>query len=120
MRKVLIVDDDLKELTILENYCNELGVDSLSTMYGNDVLNRIRIGQKFNLIILDDEMKEKNAINILKELQKNAKFKTPVIVMLDEKKLSISKHYLADGFADFIDKSRLDAEIKRVVNKYLK
>ncbi len=119
-KNIIVVDDDLTELNQIEGYFNEEDINGLYTVYSDECVRRVTIKQKFNLIILDDEMKEKNAINILKELQKNAKFKTPVIVMLDEKKLSISKHYLADGFADFIDKSRLDAEIKRVVNKYLK
>ncbi len=119
VRKVLIVDDDLKELTTLENYCNELNIDNICTMYGNDVLERTRIGQKFNLIIIDDAMNKMNALDILKALKANENFKTPVVIMLEEKKLSISKHYLADGFSDFIDKSRLDVEIKRIIDKYL-
>ena len=120
IQKVLIVDDDLKELNDIQKYCNYQGIESVGTMDGKDCLSRIRVGQNYDVIILDDEMEGTNAINILQKLRENKKFKAPVIIMLEEKKISISKHYLADGFADFIDKSRLDAEIKRVVNKYLK
>lgn len=119
LKKILIVDDDLKELTTLENYCNELNIDNICTMYGNDVLDRIRTGQKFNLIIIDDAMNKMNALDILKALKANENFKTPVVIMLEEKKLSISKHYLADGFSDYIDKTKLDVEIKRIIDKYL-
>ncbi len=119
VKKILIVDDDLKELTELENYCNDLSINNICTMYGKDVLERTRTGQKFNIIILDDAMKSMNALDVLKKLKENENFKTPVIIMLEEKKLSIAKHYLNDGFADYIDKTKLDVEIKRIIDKYL-
>ncbi len=119
VKNILVVDDDLNELNQLESYFNEENINGLYTVYGDECIRRITIGQKFNIIILDDEMNGVNAINILQKLKENKKFKTPVIIMLEEKKLSISKHYLNEGFTDFIDKSRLDAEIKRVVNNYL-
>ena len=119
VKNILVVDDDLNELNQLESYFNEENINGLYTVYGDECIRRITIGQKFNIIILDDEMNGVNAINILQKLKENKKFKTPVIIMLEEKKLSISKHYLNEGFIDFIDKSRLDAEIKRVVNNYL-
>ena len=40
--------------------------------------------------------------------------------MLKDKKISISKHYMKEGFADYIDKSKLDVEIKRIAKEYLK
>ncbi len=116
---VLLVDDDLEELNSIQKNFDDYGIDVIGTMYGQDCLERIRVGQKYDLIILDDEMNSINAINILEKLKENKKFKTPVIVMLEKSKLSISKHYLAAGFIDYIDKSKLDVEIKRVVNNYL-
>ncbi len=118
-QKVLIVDDDLKELNSIQEYCNELNVEPVGTMYGKDCLDKTRIGQKFDIIILDDTMKSMNALDVLKKLKENENFKTPVIIMLEEKKLSIAKHYLNDGFADYIDKTKLDVEIKRIIDKYL-
>ena len=119
VQKVLIVDDDLKELNSIQEYFNNLGVESVGTMYGKDCLDRIRVGQSYDVIILDDDMNSVNAINIMQELKENKKFKTPIIVMLEESKLSISKHYVEEGFTDYIDKSKLEAEMKRVVNDYL-
>lgn len=118
-QKVLIVDDNLKELNTIQEYCNDMNVETVGTMYGEDCIDRIRVGQVYDVIILDDSMNKTNAIDILQELKRNENFKTPVIIMLEEKKLSIAKHYLNDGFADYIDKTKLDVGIKRIIDKYL-
>lgn len=52
---------------------------------------------------------------ILKELKKDAKFKTPVIVILDKNTEFIKKHFLEDGFSDYLLKSDLVKEIDRVL-----
>lgn len=119
IQKVLIVDDDLNELNEIEDYFSEFGIETVGTMYGADAIDKVRTGQSFDLILLDDEMIPTNAINVLEKLREY-KVTSEVIVMLKEKKVSLSKHYLKDGFNDFIDKSKLDVEIKRVVKKYLK
>lgn len=120
MQKVLIVDDNLNELGNIEIYLNEFNIQNVGTMYGKDAIDKIRTGQSFDLIILDDEMKPDNAINVLEELKKFENFNSKVVVMLKDKKLSLSKHYLNDGFTDIIDKSKLDVEIKRIVKDYLR
>lgn len=119
IQKVLIVDDDLNELNEIENYFNELGVETVGTMYGADAVDKVRVGQNFNLILLDDEMIPTNAINIFEDLKKY-NVTSKIFVMLKNKKISLSKHYLKEGFTDFIDKSKLDVEIKRITKKYLK
>lgn len=118
-KSVLVVNDDLKELTTIENYLNELNVENICTMYGKDVLDRFNNGQKVDLIILDDKMNLMNAIDVLKSLKELKNFDTPVVIMLEEDKLSLAKHYLNDGFNDYINKAKLDVEIKRIINKYL-
>lgn len=119
-QKILVVDDDLNELSNIENYFNEQGIETVGTMYGTDVLDKIRTGQRFDLIIIDDEMKPTNAINVLDELKKIEDLNSKIIVLLNEKKLSIGKHYLEEGFDDFVNKAKLDVEIKRIVKEHLK
>lgn len=117
IRNVLVIDDDSKELAIINKIFSEMEIDGVCAMDGNDCLNRIRLKQNFDMIILDDTMETLNAVEIIKKLNlKNV----PIVVMLDEKKMTLSKHYIKEGFTDVINKNILETEIKRVIYKHLK
>ena len=112
IRNVLVIDDDSKELAIINKIFSEMEIDGVCAMDGNDCLNRIRLKQNFDMIILDDTMETLNAVEIIKKLNlKNV----PIVVMLDEKKMTLSKHYIKEGFTDVINKNILETEIKRVI-----
>ena len=46
------------------------------------------------------------------------KFKTPVIITLEKDKEFIKKHYINDGFSDYLLKSDIDNELKRIMDRY--
>ena len=117
-KKVMVVDDDAKELakvtTFLENHDAEVS----GSLFGRDVIEKISSNMKFDLIILDDETSTYSALDVLKELKKNKKFHTPVVVMIDDNKEFIKLHYLQDGFAECIMKSKLESEIDRIMKLF--
>lgn len=84
-----------------------------NSIYANDVIDRIRLKESFNYIILDD-MLDIRAIEVLKTLKNDNKFKTPVIVMLDKDVEFIKDHFVEDGFSDYLLKENLSEEIKRI------
>ena len=88
-------------------------------MYGQECIDKIRSGEKYDLIIMDDEMKPDNALPTLQKLKELKKFNIPVIVMLEKEKDFIKKHYIKDGFTDYILKDNLNKEINRIIDKYL-
>ena len=89
-------------------------------MYGQDCIDKIKDGNYYDLIIMDDEMQLKTGINTLEELNKIKKFKIPVVIMLDSNKEAIKSHYINDGFSDYLLISDIKNEIKRIIEKYLK
>ena len=84
-----------------------------------DAVDRIRTGEYYDLIIIDDDMVNKSAVATLEELKKLDNFNIPVIVMLEKNKEIIKKHYLEKGFLDYILKENLDDEIERIYEKYI-
>ena len=88
-------------------------------MYANDVIEKVNKKYKCDLIILDDETSTYSAYDILMELKKIDKFNIPVVIMIDDNKEFIKLHYLKDGFADVIMKSKLTSELERVLTKEL-
>jgi len=117
-KQVLIVDDDEKELDKIEKQISSDGIMVSSSVYGRDAIEKVRSKLKYDLIILDDELGSTSALEVLKELQKIKNFKTPVVVMINDNKEGIKLHYLKDGFADTISKSKLESEIDRVMKRF--
>lgn len=119
-KKVLVVSDDTNTLKNLNFLYNKYNFELLTTMYGNDCIQRIKDGEKFDLIILEDDMKPLSAFAILGELQEiKRNLKTPVVVMLKKDKETIKKHYIEDGFDNYLLKENLDNEFDRIIKKYI-
>ena len=118
-KRVLLVNDDKEENFMISNILGEYNIDLNITMTGKDCIDRINNGEFYNLIIIDDELGETSALQTLNELNKNNKFKTPVIVMLKKDKEHFKKHYIDDGFKDAIQKENIEEEIKEKIDKYL-
>ena len=116
-KRVLIVDDDLDKLNIEKELFIKNDIDAVGTMYGLDVVNKIRTGDKFDYIILDDDTVKGSAKSTLDELKKIPKFDTPVIVMLEENKKMIKDKYKEIGFSDYILKDDIESSINEFIKK---
>ena len=63
-------------------------------------------------------MKQISGYEVFKKLKNIKKFKTPVIITLEKDKEFIKKHYINDGFSDYLLKSDIDNELKRIMDRY--
>ena len=113
---ILLVSNNEKLLKKLENLFNSYTINTV--LNGIDMIDLIRSGESYNLIIIDDEMKPISGLETLKKL-KELDINIPCIIMLDEGKEKIKNHYIKDGFVDYILKNNLKEEVKRIVKKYL-
>ena len=119
-KKVIAVSDNLQTLKSLNSLSNNYDIDFLTTMHGNDLVQRIEDGEVFDLIILEDEARPDSALAILGKLQEAKKgFNVPTIVMLNKNKESIKEHYIEDGFSDYLRKENMEEEFDRIIKKYI-
>ncbi len=114
IKRVLVVDDEEEEIRKIKKILESRGYDIVTSMYGKDAVDRIRNKEKYDIILIDDEMPLMNGINVLQEMNK-LKDKSKKIVLLGRDKLFIAKHYIEDGFDDFIDKEKLIKEIEEKI-----
>ena len=114
---ILFISNNERILEGLEYAFKEYTTNSV--MSGIDAIDLIKSGENYNLIIIDDEMKPISGLETLKRLRKE-NINIPAIIMLDEGKEHIKNHYIKDGFIDYILKSDIKNEIKRIINKYCK
>lgn len=118
-KRILIVDDDKEELFKITDILSKYNVDINTTMSSKDCIDRIKAGELYNLIIVDDELKNSSAMSVLKELKRLKKFKTPVIVILDKSKEHFKKYYIEDGFDSVIIKNDLTDEVNKIIKEHL-
>ena len=118
-KRVLVVDDDKEELFKISDILSKYNVDINTTMSGEDCIYKIKSGEIYNLIIIDDELKNKSALGTLQELKKNKKFNSKVIVLLGIGKKHLRNHYIEDGFTDVILKENLNDELKAKIESNL-
>ncbi len=117
-KRVMVVDDDAKELAKITNFLENHNAEVSGSLFGRDVIEKIASNVKYDLILLDDETSTYSALDVLNELKKNKKFHTPVVIMIDDSKEFIKLHYLKDGFAECIMKSKLESEIDRIMKLF--
>lgn len=118
-KRVLLVNDKQRELNTISEYLEKYNIEVVKSMYANECLDRINNGQKFDLIISDDEMSPMTGINLLEKLKENQKLNIPMVILLDKNKESIKEHYLKDGFNDYILKENLKEELDRIIKEFI-
>ena len=118
-KRILLVSDKQDELNNISKYFNEKNIDVVKSMYANECIDRINNNEKYELIIVADEMSPVTGINLLQQLKDNKKFKTPIVILLDKNKESIKEHYISDGFNDYILKENLNEELERITKKFI-
>lgn len=120
-KKVIAVSDNLQTLKVMNGLADNYDIEFLTTMYGDDLVQRVNDGEVFDLIILEDKMKNKtSALAILGKLQEVKEgFNIPTVVMLDKSKESIKEHYVEDGFSNYLLKENLEEEFNRIIKKYI-
>ncbi len=75
--------------------------------------------EKFDMVLIDDEMKDFNAVDIMNKLDISKARNLKIIVMLNKDKEIIKDKYLNDYlFSDYLLKDNLTMEIDRLNDKY--
>lgn len=119
VKKRVLVADDTPNLEKVERLLSKYDVDIVTTLVGRDVIDKIKSGDDFDLVLLRDDMRPDTAYSILKELREIGKFSIPVAIMINKDKEFIKEHFLNDGFSDCVVVENIDNEIKRIYDKYI-
>ena len=116
-KKALIVSQDKTLISKVKNILNKNDVSYSVLYYGLDAVDKIKSHKKYDFILISDEMKEVSGLSTLKEMQKVKGFSSPCIVMLNESKKGLAKHYIEDGFSDYIINEDIDS-LNKIIQKY--
>lgn len=115
-KKILIVSENEEEIRKIKAVLAKRGYDIYTSMFGQDCINRIKNKEKYDIILIDDDMTLMSGFSVLEELNK-LKNNSKKVVMLGSKKMFIAKHYIKDGFDATVDKEKMQTELIKTLNK---
>ena len=119
--RIMLVDDtplNLKVATkLLERY-NANHVVCVNS--GFECIDRIKRGEMYDLILLDDMMPKLSGVDTLKRLKAEIPgYKIPTIALTANAISGMREKYLADGFDDYLAKPIEKEQLIQVVNQIL-
>lgn len=119
-KKVMVVSDKLQTLKDINTLASKYDIELLTTMHSSDIIERVKDGESFDLILLEDDMKPISGFGTLGKLQEAKEgFNVPTVIMLNKNKESIKDHYVEDGFSNYIRKRNLEEDFDKVIKKYI-
>lgn len=119
-KKVMVVSDKLQTLKDINTLASKYDIELLTTMHSSDIIERVKDGESFDLILLEDDMKPISGFGTLGKLQEaKEEFNVPTVIMLNKNKESIKDHYVEDGFSNYIRKQNLEEDFDKVIKKYI-
>lgn len=118
-KKVLLIDDSPSSEKLFNKILSGTNIELTSVKLGKEGLEKIRNKEKYDLILLDEELEPQNGHIIMRKLLEIRNFNTKVILLTKDNKYDYDDSYLQEGFTDYIIKSSAKEEILNKMNKYL-
>ena len=119
-KKVLIVDDNKINLKVASKLLEAYKVEISTFERGNQCIESIRSGEKYDLILMDDMMPELSGVDTLHKIKEEfSDFSTPIIALTANAISGMKEKYLSEGFDDYLAKPIDKGELKKIIYKYL-
>jgi CheY-like chemotaxis protein len=118
-KRILIVDDNLVNIKVTSRLLQNYHVQIEEVTSGNDCLDRVMAGVKYDLILMDDMMPVMSGTETFHHLKELGGFSTPVVALTANAMAGMREHYLTEGFDSYLAKPVNKDELNRIINKYL-
>ena len=118
-KKILLIDDSPSSEKLFNKILSGTNIELTSVKLGKEGLEKIRNKEKYDLILLDEELEPQNGHIIMRKLLEIRNFNIKVILLTKDNKYDYDDSYLQEGFTDYIIKSSDKEEILNKMNKYL-
>ena len=118
-KKILVVDDNNLNLKVafklLEKY--QLDIDTATS--GLECLDKIKAGNDYDLVLLDDMMPKMTGVETFSELKKIQSYHSPTVILTANAIAGMKEKYLSEGFDDYLAKPIEKNELNRVLKRFI-
>ncbi|MCI9435098.1 MAG: response regulator [Bacilli bacterium] len=115
--KILIVDDNKLNLKVAKKLLLPYNCDVDTCESGFECLEKIKSGNIYDLILMDDMMPKMRGTETLEKLKELDNFNIPTIALTANAITGMREHYLKCGFSDYLSKPIEKQELEKVLEK---
>lgn len=119
-KRILLVDDSPAGVKIVTKMLNDTNIDLDVVTSGKECLDKIRAKEKYDLILLDEEMNPINGIEVMVKLKEIRNFNIKTILLTKNNDYEYNEEYLKYGFKDYLLKPLDKDKVFEKIDKYLK
>ena len=116
-KKILIIDNTESTIKVIEKLLKGSSIDIDYSLNGKDAYNKIKTRNRYDLILLDEELSMMTGVELLNYLKKIRNFNIPVILLSKDNKYEYNEEYLNMGFTDILIKPIKKTPLLECINK---
>ena len=117
---ILVVDENVSNQKLISKCLDDDNVELTFVSYGKECLNRIRNNEKYDLILMSDELNYMSYIETVKKLKLISGFNSILILMTRDNNVEYTDSYKKYGFDDYILKPISRNKLITLLEKYFK
>ena len=117
--RVMVVDDNGVNLKVAKRLLKEYKLDVDLKQSGQECIDSIKLGEKYDLIMMDDFMPVMNGTQTLNGLKEIGGFNTPVIALTANNESSSKDKYMSLGFNGYLAKPIAKEELNKTLKEFL-
>ena len=119
-RKVLVVDDDIRNIFALNSVLERRGMEVISANNGTDAIKLVESTDGLALVLMDVMMPEMDGYETMRRIRSNAKFRLLPIIALTAKAMKGDREKcLEAGASDYVAKPVDTTQLLSVVRMWL-
>ena len=118
--RILVVDDNMLNIKVAARALSQLEFEIDQALSGQECIDKIKNGEKYDIILLDIMMPEMSGETTFTELKKIKDFDTPVVALTADAVSGAKEKYLNEGFNGYIAKPFTRDQIKEKLDKIIR
>ena len=115
--KILAVDNSEAGLKIIEKLLKGTNITLDKAITGKECIDKIKTN-KYDLVLLDEELSQRTANELIIKLKEIRNFKTPVVLLTKDNSYEYNEEYLKQGFIGYMLKPLKKDIFINEINKY--
>ena len=118
-KKILLIEDSDTTYKLITKMLKNTNIIIDRVVLGSEGLDKIRNKEKYDLILVEEELKPLNGYDIIKKLKLIKNFNTKVVLLTKNPNIEYSYLYKDEGFSDYLIKPINKSLLLNIINKYL-
>ena len=118
-KKILLIEDSDTTYKLITKMLKNTNIIIDRVVLGSEGLDKIRNKEKYDLILVEEELKPLNGYDIIKKLKLIKNLNTKVVLLTKNPNIEYSYLYKDEGFSDYLIKPINRSLLLNIINKYL-